>query len=107
MIRDLKKRSGLDRYTLSPVNENYTHTIESLTIAAGTIVSRPGSRGASFTEADDKGDGEEDMESAGWGRVMMTTMSLSVMVWLFWLEASGQWCVINSVRARYLPTIGT
>ena len=46
--------------------ENYTHKIELLTMAA-EIMARPGSQGRPFTEADDNGDGEEDMESAGWG----------------------------------------
>ena len=36
-------------------------------MAAGTMMSRPGSRGASFIEADDKGHVEEDMETSGWG----------------------------------------
>ena len=46
---------------------------------------------ASLTNADDKGDGKDGMELAGWGRVLTTVMSLSAMVWLFW-----HWCQVVS-----------
>ena len=47
-----------------------------------------------FTEAGDKGDDKEGMDSASWGRVLTTAMSLSVMMWIFWLAESGQWRVV-------------